>query len=328
MKTALKALTICSLSAFCTFSIAATTPEKPITVGILVPIALPAMTQIVKGFETSLNKESTTPVKYLVKNAQGDANIQRSILQEFQSKHVTMVAPIGTDAAQMTIAMIRNKPILGIAANHLKSQAKKANNLDVTGVISKVPPFQRMQFIHEALPSLKKLTIVYSADARIFSQVKQFEAAAKKNNIDVQALMVSQLSDLYSISKNIAPNSQAIFILKDELIVSGLNTLLQQARAKHIPVIASDDGSVGKGAAFSLGVSEYQTGVDAGKVAAEILNGKKASNLPVYTMNHYFVFLNPISAKTQNVHPNAVKNAAKKLGYPIVSMKSEMPETR
>jgi len=314
MKTALKALTTCTLATFCSLTFAAT---KPVTVGILVPIALPAMTQIVNGFETALNKASKVPVKYLVKNAQGDANIQRSILQEFQSKDVTMVAPIGTDAAQMTIAMIRNKPIVGIAANHLKSQAKKANNPNVTGVMSKVPPFQRMQFIHLAMPNLKKLTIVYSSDSRIFNQVKEFEAQAKKNNIQVQPLMVSQLSDLYTISDNIAPNAQAIFILKDELIVSGLNSLLQQARSRHIPVIASDDGSVAKGAAFALGVSEYQTGVDAGKVAAEILNGKKAGALPVHMMDHYFVFLNPTSAKTQNVNPNAVKSAAKKLGYTV-----------
>lgn len=314
MKTALKTLTTCTLATFCSLTFAA---SQPITVGILVPIALPAMTQIVNGFETTLTKASKVPVTYLVKNAQGDTNIQRSILQEFQSKDVALIAPIGTDAAQMTIAMIRNKPIVGIAANHLKSQARQANNPNVTGVLSKVPPFQRMQLMHEAIPNLKKLTIVYSTDSRIFSQVKQFELAAKKNHIQVQPLMVSQLSDLYTISKNIASNSQAIFILKDELIVSGLNTLLQQARAKHIPVIASDDGSVSKGAAFALGVSEYQTGVDAAKVAAQILSGKKTGNIPVHIMDHYFVFLNPTAAKIQNVDPTAVKTAAKKLGYTI-----------
>lgn len=87
--------------------------------------------------------------------------------------------------------------------------------------------------------------------------------------------MVSQLSDLYTISNNINPKSKAIFILKDEMIVSGINTLVQQAEERRIPVIASDDGSVSKGAAFALGVSEYQTGVDAAKVALQILNGKK-----------------------------------------------------
>lgn len=314
MKRTLKALTFGALTTLTTITFAA---QKPITVGILVPVALPAMTQIVNGFENTLNKESKVPVTYLVKNAQGNVNIQRSILQEFNSSSVSLVAPIGTDAAQMSIAMIRNKPILGIAADHLKEQAKKANNPNVTGVLSKVAPEDRMHFLHQAMPNLKKLTIVYSTDDRIFSQVKQFEAAAKQNGITVQKLMVSQLSDLYTLSKNIAPDSQAIFILKDELVVSGLNTLLQQAKLKHIPVIASDDGSVQKGAAFALGVSEYQTGVDAAKVAATILNGKSASDIPVHIMKHYFVFLNKTAAKTQNVNPSIVKKAAKNLGYTV-----------
>lgn len=316
MKRTFKTVAFCAMSLLSSLSFATTTP-KPITVGILVPVAVPAMKQIVNGFETTLNQASKVPVKYLVKNAQGNASIQRSILQEFNSQNVSLVAPIGTDASQMTIAMIRNKPIVGIAADHLKEQAIKANNLNVTGVVSKVPQEKRVQFIHEAMPHLKALTIVYSTDDRIFSQVKKFEMAAKKNHITVQKLMVSQLSDLYTLSKNIAPNSQAIFILKDELVVSGLNTLLQQAKIKHIPVIASDDGSVAKGATFALGVSEYQTGVDAAKVAAQILNGKKASDIPVRIMNHYFVFINKKSTTAQNISDTAITSAAKKLGYTV-----------
>ncbi len=316
MKRTVTIAAVCVLTSISTLSIGNTT-AKPITVGILVPVAIPAMTQIVNGFEASLNKASTVPVKYLVKNAQGDANIQRSILQEFNSLHVNLVAPIGTDAAQMSIAMVRNTPIIGIAANHLKSQAKKANNPNVTGVTSKVPPTERINFIHAVLPNIKKLTIVYSADARIFNQVQQMTVAANKDHIIVQKLMVSQLSDMYTLSKTIAANSQAIFILKDELVVSGINTLLQQARIKHIPVIASDDGSVSKGAAFALGVSEYQTGVDAGKIAASILSGKNAAEMPIHVMTHYFVFLNPAAAKKQNVNPVVVKTAAKRMGYKV-----------
>ncbi|OGT45802.1 MAG: hypothetical protein A3E82_07195 [Gammaproteobacteria bacterium RIFCSPHIGHO2_12_FULL_38_11] len=316
MKNFFKIIMFCALSSLCASSTYAAA-AKSLTIGILVPIELPAMTQIVNGFKETMNKESKVPVHYLVKNAQGDENIQRAILQEFNADHVNLVAPIGTAASQMTMAIIRDIPIVGIAADHLKEQAKKANNTNVTGVNSRVSPNDRMNFIHAALPNLKKLTVVYSADDRIFSQVKQFEAVAKKDHIKIQKLMVSQLSDLYTLSKNIAPDSQAIFILKDELIVSGINTLVQQAEQKKIPLIASDDGSVSKGAAFALGFSEYQTGVDAAKVALQIFNGKKAGSIPVYMMKKYFVFINPLAAKKQNINPALIVAAAKKAGYTI-----------
>ena len=310
----LKTLVFCGIAAFSPFVLA---DQKPVTIGILVPIALPAMTQIVNGFEETMTRESKTPVHFLVKNAEGDANIQRSILQTFNESDINLVAPIGTDATQMTIAMIRNKPIVAIAADDVKQNAAKANNFNVTGVNSHTPPAERLRFLHAAMPGLKKITIVYSTSSRIFDQVQQMISAAKTAHMSVQKLMVSQLSDLYSISKNIAPDSQAIFILKDELIVSGLNTLLQQSQLKNIPVIASDDGSVATGAAFALGVSEKQTGVDAAKIALQILNGKEARNIPIYMMKNYHVFLNPAACKAQQVNVNDVKNAAKKLGYSI-----------
>lgn len=314
MKKLILSLTFSGLTALSVNSFA---NQQVTTIGILVPLELPAMKQIVNGYETTLKHESKTPVKFIVKNAQGDANIQRSILEQFKDTHVNIIAPIGTDAAQMAISMIRNKPIIGIAADHLKENAKKANNLNVTGVNSRTPPAQRIAFIHAALPHLKKLTLVYSTDSRIYSQVNAVMRAAKKDHIKVQKLMVSQLSDLYTISQHIAKNSQGIFILKDELIVSGINTLVRQAKAKHIPVIASDDGSVAKGAAFALGVSEYQSGVAAAKVTLKIMHGMKARHMPVHMMKHYFVFLNPKSAKAQGVKPKMVKLAAKKLGYKV-----------
>ena len=311
------ALTALSSSIFADTQPVTTTRTTTTTIGIVVPIELPAMKQIVNGYEDTLTKESKTPVKFIVKNAQGDANIERSIMQQFNGNSVNIVAPIGTDAAQMAISMIRNKPIVGIAADHLKENAKKANNLNVTGVNSQTPPSQRFQLIHAVLPNLKKITLVYSTDSRIFAQVNEVIAVAKKDHIAVQKLMVSQLSDLYTLGHNIDADSQGIFILKDELVVSGINTLLQQAAEKKIPVISSDDGSVVKGAAFALGVSEYQTGVSAAQITLKIMNGEKAADLPVDMMKHYYVFLNSASAQAQNINVDAVKAAAKKLHYSV-----------
>ena len=320
MKKYLKHLSIACLLFIGTSATAAPT-QKSVTIGIVLPVAVPALTQIVNGFEETMTQQSKVPVHYSVKNAEGDASMQRSILQEFANdSDVTLVAPIGTDAAQMAIAVVRNKPIVAIAADHVKSEAQKANNLNVTGVNSRVPPAKRMQLIHAAIPSLKKITIMYTASSRIFNQVKEFEAVAKTKNIAVQPLMVSQLSDLYTVSKNIAPNSQAIFILKDELIVSGLNTLLQQAKLKHLPVIASDDGSVANGAAFALGISEKQTGVDAAKIALQVLNGKPARDIPIYMMKTPYVFLNSSAATEQGLSVEKIKQAAKLHHYKINMM--------
>ena len=117
-----------------------------------------------------------------------------------------------------------------------------------------------------------------------------------------------------------AGDSQAIFILKDHLIVNGIATIVQQAEKKHMAVISSDDGSVQGGAAFALGVRERQIGIKSADVTAAFLNGKPLKDIPITRLTHYNVFVNPLQAKAQGVDIKQLQAAAKKEGYGVVNM--------
>ncbi len=310
MKKQLKGLLAAILCGCCTLALAA-----PKTIGILVPMELPAMDQIVGGYKQQLAKAYPGKVTLIIKNAQGNTDLQRAILQEFQQHNVDLIAPIGTDATQMALHMFHQKPIVAIAAD--MPNGKHFNN--ATNVLDEVSVAKQIDYIHQAMPDLKKLTLVYSADERIFKQANQVIAAGKKDHIQVQKLMIEQLPDLYSVRQHIAANSQAIFILKDETVVSGIRALVQQAQQRHIPVIASDDGSVDKGAAFALGVRESDIGKIAANQTAKILKGTPAGNIPEFKMTHYTIFINLQSAKQQGVNVAQLKQVAKKLNYTVVN---------
>src|SRR3989338_6008023 len=68
----------------------------PVTVGILVPMEHRAMDEIVAGFKETLTQRYPGKITFLVKNAEGDINLQRSILQSFEQKSIDLYAPIGT----------------------------------------------------------------------------------------------------------------------------------------------------------------------------------------------------------------------------------------
>jgi putative ABC transport system substrate-binding protein len=280
-------------------------------IGILVPIALPAMDQIVTGYETELKKTYSGPIEFIVKNAQGNAGIQQAILQEFLAQPVDVIAPIGTDATEMAVHMNKNIPIVAIAAD----LPKGAHFSNVTSVLDEVSVSDQINFIHQSLPDLKKMTLIYSADDRIFADVKQVKAAADKAGIQVQALMVQALPDLYAVHDHIDSDTQAIFILKDELVVSGIRVLVQQAERRHIPVIASDDGSVANGAAFALGVKESDIGKYAAISTAKILNGTSAGDVPQVVMSHYTVFINEKSAVSQGVDVKFIEKIGSEKGF-------------
>ena len=67
---------------------------------------------------------------------------------------------------------------------------------------------------------MKKFTLIYSADDKVIPEANTTMAIAKKNGISVQPLMIQNLSDLYLTSQRIERDSQAIFILKDNLMSS------------------------------------------------------------------------------------------------------------
>ncbi len=101
--------------------------------------------------------------------------------------------------------------------------------------------------------------------------------------------------------KNAPENTQSFIILKDHLIVSGINILKQEAFKRRIPIIASDEGSVISGATIAVGVQEKQIGVEAGLMAKKILQGTEPKDIPFGDMKDLTLFINLQSLSKQDI---------------------------
>ena len=288
------------------------------TIGIIVPIEHRAMTEIVSGFKAELAGVYQGKVNVIVKNAQGDSNIEKSIISQFAYGQVDIIEPIGTDALEMTLSQTSKTPIVGIAADFSESDRANALNHNITNVLDEVSPKMQLRFIHAAYPALKKISLIYSADNKVIPEVSAVKHAGKQLGIDVQGIMITQLSDMYTAGNHIDKDSDAIFILKDNTVVNAIATLTQQAELRHIPLISSDEGSVADGAAFALGVRERDIGIKAADITAKILNGQPVSTIPTTTLSTYHVFINEHHAATQQVDIKSITKTAKQMGYGIV----------
>lgn len=274
-----------------------------------------AMDEIVAGFKDTLQQNYPSKITFLIKNAQGDANLQRSILQQFKQQQVDLYVPIATQSTQMTLAMVHDKPIVGVAAEYTEVQRKRRVPCNITVVDDEIAVATQLQFMRKAIPNLKQITLVHSPSDKIMPEVAACIKYAKAHGFKVQDLMVQQLADLYIVSQRISPQSQAIFILKDSLIASGIRTLVKQAEISHIPVISSDDGTVQEGAAFAVGVKEYQIGVEGAKLATKVLQGTKISEVPIKNLDKFSVFINSKATARQEIDVVKIQQVAQKEGY-------------
>ena len=301
-------------------SCSSSTNEKK-KIGIIVPIEHQAMNEIVQAFTQTLSSQSPIPLTFKVANAQGDMNLQRAIIS--QMKNYDLVVPIGTAATQMTLSMIRDKPIVSLASMYSDEDRKKQNPCHTVLVHDEIAPRQIIDFIHQVYPNINRIALIHSTSDKIFPDIKDAIQRAKQYNINIKPMMVSNLSELYSTANAIPQNTQAILILKDNLIVSGITTLANTAEKRGIPLIASDQGSVQNGAAFALGVYERDIGIEGAKLASLVLSGKPICSLANVQLKKLMVFINTAALTKEQQSLIPIQSAAAKMQYQIETMKGK-----
>lgn len=304
-------LLFCSLLSGCHSS----ANEKKI--GIIVPLEHKAMNEIVSGFTETLNKKYSHPIKIKIANALGDLNLQRAIIAQMKNEHYDLIIPIGTVTTQMSAAIIKHQPIVSLAAIYSQKEREQRKACNLAIVHDEISTERILEFIHDVYPKLSHLVLVHSSSDKIFPEVAIAKQIGKKMGIEVKAMMVPTLNELYNISKAIPDNTEAILVLKDHLIVSGINTLQMLTEKRHIPLITSDQGSVESGASFSLSVHERDIGVEGAELALSILSGKKACDLPIVEMTKLVVFINQSVLLKENQSLDPIKKSAYKYHYAI-----------
>lgn len=297
-----------------------TTPQHDRTIGIVVPLEHRAMDAITTSFQQELGSE----INYKVLNAHGDTTLQQSIIKQLTDQNVDIIVPIGTNTTQMALTMANGIPVLGLAVLSDDDIQRHYQNNNTTGIHDEVSAAKQLSFFKEVIPSLSKITLVFSPNEKIFDNVKELTTLLRKDHINCQQLMINQLSDIYNIANTIYNDSQMIFVFKDHLVVSGIPALSQAANKIGIPLITSDEGSVADGATCALGVAESDIGRRGATIAKRILSGEKAHDIPIDHIDELSIFINH---SQQTIDAKTISNAANKLGYTTIEVgeKNEYP---
>lgn len=258
-------------------------------VAVIIPLEHEAMNQILSGIKESLADQNVEIISY---NAQSDSNIMSTIIRQINDQDIDVVMPIGTSTSQMAVSHIKNKAIVATAAI-----INPSNNLMITGVNDEIPITSSLSRI----PILTKIAVIYSASEKVTPEVEELKRYAHENNVELHLVMVQSLAELPISVHNIPERMQAFLILKDHLIVSGINILIKEAAKRRVPIIASDEGSVINGATIAIGVREKDIGIEAGQLTKAILNGRKPGNIPYKTIDSLVLFINKEALAKQNI---------------------------
>ena len=212
-------------------------------------------------------------------NAQGDQSNLKTIASRFKSNRPDLICAISTPAAQAVANEIHDLPIIGCAitdfetAKLVKSNSRPETN--VTGVNDRGPVEKQVDMGLKFLPAAKRLGLIYSS-SEVNSQIQadQAKAHAASLGLTVVERTVSSVNDIQQAAESMVGQVDFIYVPTDNVIASSIPTLVKVTDPAKIPVFVGADSMAKDGALGSLSVDFYKSGVQAGHMAADVLDGK------------------------------------------------------
>ena len=94
----------------------------------------------------------------------------------------------------------------------------------------------------------------------------------------------------------------AFYVPTDNTVVSALESIIQVAETKQVPVIAAEGDSVERGALATYGLDYEQLGYQTGEMAVRILTeGADPAEMPIETQTELQLILNSAAAERMGV---------------------------
>jgi len=286
--------------------------EKVYKIGITQIVEHPALNLDRQGFIDEMEAQGFVAGKnaeFIVKSAQGDPNLAKTIADQFVHEGVDLIAAISTPSAQAAAMATRNTgiPVVYIAVTDPVSAGlipafDRPSGTNITGVYNGSPIEQQMDLILEIQPDVKKLGYLYNAgEDNSVSIKKRMEEYLKTKNIEVVAVTVASSNEVSAAAQSLVGRVDAIFYSHDNTVMSALETVVRIAQDNDIPFYAGDIESVKRGALATVGNDEYDCGVQSAIIAARILRGEKAGDIPSELVRKYALIVNQSVAKEYNV---------------------------
>jgi len=290
----------------------AASEEKSYTIAISQIVEHPSLDATREGFIAALKDAGIvegTNLKIDYNNAQGDNTNNLSIAQKIAGGNNDLVFAIATPSALAVAQQVKEAPVVFAAVTDPLS-AKIVSNLDqpggnITGASDTNPEAttKLADFIAANFPNIKNVGLVINeGEPNAVVMGKKAEEEFKKHNIGLVKAAVTNTSEVKQAAESLIGRVDAFYITLDNMVVSGVDGIIQVANDKKIPFFSSDRDTVEKGAFATVGFKYFDHGYQAGQMAVDILkNGKKPGEMKVTMQDKLDLILNLKAAAAQGI---------------------------
>ncbi|MBQ4258959.1 MAG: ABC transporter substrate-binding protein [Lachnospiraceae bacterium] len=249
------------------------------TVGICQLMEHESLDKATQGFVDALTAELEKEGKTVAIDTQvaGEPNLCSTVINTMTAKNVDLIMANATPALLAAANATTNSkiPVLGTSVTDYADTF--ANNIpeNVSGTSDAVPFDEQAKMMVESLglAAGDQVGVLYcSNESNSVIQYEAVKAEFETQGIVVKAYTFSDTTELQGIVTNAASESKAIYVPSDNTVADNDTVVGTICNEKNVPVYTSYGGAV---CYASLAIDYYALGQETGKMAAEILLGKK-----------------------------------------------------
>ena len=274
------------------------------SIGITQIVSHPSLDAARDGFKAAL-ADAGLEVEYDEQNAQGDQATATSIASTFASAGHDLILAIATPTAQATAQAVTDVPILITAVTEPQEaglvDSWEAPGGNVTGTSDLNPVEEQLRLLTEIAPDAETVGIVYSSgEVNSEIQVELAEEAAAGLGITIEVATVTNSGEVQQAADSL--DVDAFYVPTDNTVVTSLESLIQVAESKSLPVVGAEGDTVERGAIATYGIDYEKLGYQTGEMAVRVLqDGADPAEMPIEQQSEFLLIVNPAAAERMGV---------------------------
>ncbi len=266
-----------------------------------------------------LGLEEGKQVVLLVRDAKGNLKSVEAAARSLEMEKVDLILAVGTTVTLAAKRATKRVPIVfyagadPVSLGLVESFRKPGGRLTGIHRQSTALTAKRLELLNEMIPRLRRVVTFYSPDNPVAQQsVKIARDAARELKLELVERPVASVEELRAGLRALRPGeADAFFYVSDAMVSSQAELIVEMARAKRLPTMSQETGSVAKGALAAYGESFYTIGRLSAKLVQRVLLGADPGDLPVEQVDrlHFAINLKTAKALGLTIPPSVLARA-------------------
>ncbi len=281
------------------FFLTACKASEPEIVTIGVVNVAPILGTVLDGFKEGMSEFGYIENERVIYNYVGVVPVSEleAAVQALIDVDVDLILALSTPAAQAAQKLTNNgsiTPILfvpvtdPVGAGLVESLRQPQNN--ITGIATGAAEARRLEWLIRLNPDIQSIYFPYNPDdSSPVTALRTLQKTAEELNVELVLTEVRTLAEVLVAIDHIPDEVEAIYIGPDALVGSQLSGWVEAALMHHLPISGSTANHVEAGMLFSYSYDPFAAGMQAARLADQIIRGVEPSDLPVETPEFFLI---------------------------------------